>query len=177
MSDMIDLDAPASQSGFARLVGVSQQAISKQVKSGVLTSGETNGEWLRAYCHHLRTEAAGRVADNDKTLTDQRLKESEQKTLQLAISNSKELGYLVPVVEVGNAVNQVFTDVSTEMTNAAIRIQERLESELSVTVNDELIFGPISDAAANIAATARKLGEDIATGVGEADSDVATVYG
>lgn len=55
-----ELDQKATASGFGRLVGKSQQAISKHVGSGLLISGQTYREWLKRYCDHLSTHAAGR---------------------------------------------------------------------------------------------------------------------
>ena len=55
-----NLDAVASQTGFAALLNVSQQTISKQYKKGVLHNGGTYREWLVQYTTHLREEAAGR---------------------------------------------------------------------------------------------------------------------
>lgn len=53
------LDQRATQSGFARLVGVSQPSIHYHV-GRALHMGETYRTWLLAYCEHLRYEAAGR---------------------------------------------------------------------------------------------------------------------
>ncbi|MGH1371144.1 MAG: hypothetical protein ACRBBW_03855 [Cellvibrionaceae bacterium] len=170
------LNSEASQSGFAELVGVSRQAIQKQAGKIGLKQGETYRQWLRLYVDQLRTEAAGRARDNDKSLGNQKLKESEQKTLQLAIANSKELGHLVPIHEMGDALNSIFSEVAGEINNAGTVIQERLESELSTRIDDELIFKPLSDAAASIANVARKCGEGFSSGGGPIDSALATIH-
>ena len=57
------LDQEATQTGFAELVGVSQQSISSRVKSGQLAKGETYWQWLLTYCEDLREHAAGRGGD------------------------------------------------------------------------------------------------------------------
>lgn len=57
------LDKEATQTGFADLVGVSQQAISSRVKSGQLVMGETYWQWLLVYTEDLREHAAGRGGD------------------------------------------------------------------------------------------------------------------
>ncbi|NIB44824.1 hypothetical protein HBA55_34910 [Pseudomaricurvus alkylphenolicus] len=177
MASVVSLDDEATQAGLAELVGVSRQAIQKNASKVGLQMGGTYREWLLIYCEHMRTEAAGRANDNDKSLAEQRLRESEQKTLQLAIANNKELDNLVLSIDVGGAINRVFSDVSTELTNAGIKIQERLESELSIKIDDELIFGPIGDSAKSIAEAARQFGEDFSSGVGDIGAEIAGVYG
>ncbi len=51
----------ATQAGFGAAVGISQQAVSELVRAGVLVDGATAAEWLLAYCHRLREQAAGRM--------------------------------------------------------------------------------------------------------------------
>lgn len=49
-----------TQAEFGALVGISQQAVSELVRSGVLAEAGTGAQWLLAYCHRLREQAAGR---------------------------------------------------------------------------------------------------------------------
>ncbi len=170
------LDTEATQSGFADLVGVSRQAIQKHAQKIGLKPGDTYRQWLRIYVDRLRVEAAGRVHDNDKSLADQKMQESQQKTLQLAIANSKELGLLLPTAETVEAINGIFSEAAGELNNAGTVIQERLESELATRISDELIFEPLGNAASRIAEVARKFGEELNAGVGEADSTLASIY-
>ena len=54
---MTSLDDRATASAFARLVGISQPAVSKHLNDGHLPRNGSMGEWLRAYCDHLRSYA------------------------------------------------------------------------------------------------------------------------
>ena len=67
------LDQRATQSGFSRLVGVSQPSIHYHVGRS-LHMGETYRTWLLAYCEHLRYEAAGRSGVNHVRLIQSRVK-------------------------------------------------------------------------------------------------------
>ena len=60
---LIDLEAPATQSDVAMVVGVSQQAISAMVTDGKLPGTGSLGDVLQAYCQRLRLQAAGRMGD------------------------------------------------------------------------------------------------------------------
>lgn len=61
----MNLTEPCTQAAFGELVGVSQPAVSDMVTREVLTPGQTAGQWLHAYCAHLREQAAGRGADGE----------------------------------------------------------------------------------------------------------------
>lgn len=55
------LDRACTQGEFAGLVGITQQAVSDLQRRGVLREGVTGQSWLKAYCEHLREQAAGRA--------------------------------------------------------------------------------------------------------------------
>jgi len=61
---IIDLDAPPVQEVTARIVGVSQQAISAMVTEGKLPPAATQGEMVQVYCQRLRDQAAGRLGSD-----------------------------------------------------------------------------------------------------------------
>ena len=51
-----------TQSEFSGIIGVSQQTVSELIARGVLPAGGSIGEWVQAYCAHLREVAAARAA-------------------------------------------------------------------------------------------------------------------
>jgi phage terminase Nu1 subunit (DNA packaging protein) len=69
---MIDLGFKVSQAEFGNMVGISQQAVSQCVQSGVLTPGGDCAGWLREYCSNLREVAAGRAAGGSLDLATER---------------------------------------------------------------------------------------------------------
>lgn len=50
-----------TQATFGAAVGISQQAVSDLVRAGALAEDGAAAEWLLAYCHRLREQAAGRM--------------------------------------------------------------------------------------------------------------------
>lgn len=54
------------------MVGISQQAVSHYVQSGVLSAAADCGTWLREYCSNLREMAAGRGAGGELDLAQER---------------------------------------------------------------------------------------------------------
>jgi terminase small subunit / prophage DNA-packing protein len=69
---LISLDEQTTQRRFALLVGVSEKTVSLLLDRGVLARDATLGEWLRAYCAHMREKAAERAACGDLDLATER---------------------------------------------------------------------------------------------------------
>lgn len=91
----IDLSAPISQAKFATIVGISAPAVSKLCQREILKSGATAGEWIVAYCKHVRESAAGRRGELD--LVDERAKLAQRQTEKLEMELAEKRGELVPV--------------------------------------------------------------------------------
>lgn len=72
MVRMVDHEQVVTQADFGEMVGISQQAVSHLVRIGALPATASCGEMLRAYCHRLREVAAGRGADGDLDLAQER---------------------------------------------------------------------------------------------------------
>lgn len=153
------LDQLATQSGFAKLVGVSPQAIQKNAEKIGLKSTATYREWILKYTEHLRNEAAGRGGDSAGDLTRQRIQESKQKTLQISLDNLSKLGQLVPAQDAFVAFDELGRILPQGLNNVGEQILERLGSKLDVEFDDELVFGPIRDYQRRLASNARELGE------------------
>ena len=82
----IIVNSHVTQSEFGQLVGITQQAVSDLMTRRVIGDGQTLGQWLLAYCSHLREVARARGADTG--LAHQRAKQArvsrERNELQLA---------------------------------------------------------------------------------------------
>lgn len=165
-----DLDAEATQSGFATLVNCSKQAIQKRCEKGLLKRGESYRKWLSVYIDSLREEAAGRTA-GQKDLTAQRIAESEQKTLALQLANLKELGALVPTEDVADAFGRLSRKISGAIEDAGNKILDGFASKYEdVEIEDEFILEPLRAASCSIAKNAQELGEDFMQRVEGADT-------
>lgn len=86
-----------TQRAFGELVGITQQTVSDLVRRGVLIEGETAGEWLLAYCDHLREVAAGRGgADGVVNLVAERARLARAQALKVEMHNAERRGLLAP---------------------------------------------------------------------------------
>lgn len=97
---MIDLDKKTTQARFAQLVGVTQPVISGMLMRGVLTSGDTLGNWLLAYCGNLRDAAAGRNRDPESKGLDPAEEKARLNAAQadkVEMENAERRGELAPV--------------------------------------------------------------------------------
>ena len=61
----MNLNTTCTQAQFGELVGIGQPAVSDLMARDVLAPGQTAGQWLQAYCAHLREMAAGRGMDGE----------------------------------------------------------------------------------------------------------------
>ena len=143
------------------MVGCSAQAIQKQASKIGLNKGGTYAEWLRTYCEHLRTEAAGRGGESMNDLTRQRILESQQKTLAMTLDNQEKLGNLVSVEDMSSVFDEFTTAVPVSFNSAAETILAAIESKYAIPLDDELVHGPLRAAAERLAGSARKLSEGI----------------
>ena len=167
MSSVIDLDAAATQSGFADLVGCTKQAINKRVEKGLLSRGGTYREWLKVYIDDLRSEAAGRGGDAQKTLTEQRIEESTEKTLALRLANLKEMGILAPAEEFVVAASVFAREVNGAISELGSVVKAKFRSQFEdLEFEDDLIDEPVRSASRRVAKNAEKLGEDFLAGGG-----------
>lgn len=150
-----DPDLKASQTTFAMMVGVSQQAISQLKNKGVLPDGGTYADWLIAYLDRLRSEAAGREQDN--RLSDVRIRETEMS------ANLKELEYfdklkkIIWVDDMSPLLNDFCSAVQFNVMAAQERIIEAIESKHSITIDDDDISKHLRAALESVISGSREL--------------------
>jgi phage terminase Nu1 subunit (DNA packaging protein) len=117
-----DLSAPVIQSHFGVLVGISQQAVSELVRRQVLSEGGTAGDWLRAYCEHLREVAAGRGGESSIELAGERARLAREQADKLAMQNA--------ITRVELAPTRIIEEVLALTGARAARILDRIPGEI-----------------------------------------------
>jgi len=158
------LDRPATQTGFAQLIGMSQQAVSKQVEKGVLLPGKTNREWLHDYCDRLRDEAAGRGGDEQATLTKSRTREAQANAQLKELQFHKEVSDLIPVSEIEPLLDSWAVTARSETTHAVEKIIAAIQSQHGIEVEQDLIDGQLGAAFAAISDYPKKFACDAVEG-------------
>lgn len=105
----MNLHSTCTQAEFGELVGISQPAVSDHLAAGVLTPGDSAGQWLSAYCAHLREQAAGRGADGELAYQRSELARvsRERAEIRLAIERKES----APV----NLIEQVIAHVASQI--------------------------------------------------------------
>jgi len=153
----VDLSATSTQTNFAALVGVSQQAIADRVKSGVLTRDGTVGEWLYLYCDQLRKEAAGRSGEAQGQLTFARIEESKENAAEKKQRRLVAAGQLLQLADVQHLLLELPTVVRTQMLQCAEKIQEGIETKYKLSLEETDVDEPIRAALRHIADRAAQL--------------------
>lgn len=91
------LSRPGTQAEFGVLVGISQPAVSDLLARGVIAPGANLIDWLRAYCAHLREQAAGRASSGDLDLVQERARLAKEQADKVAMLNERMRKESAPV--------------------------------------------------------------------------------
>ena len=151
---MVDLGSKGTQEQLAALVGVSQQAVSLVAGRGVLQPGATLGEWLLAYCEHLRGIAAGRGGDDGVELSRERAALARAQTERIEMMNAERRRELAPA--------RLLEDLLARTASRAARVLETIPGEIrrrlpSATSDDIQAVTTIVSKARNVIASLRRV--------------------
>jgi hypothetical protein len=163
MMTVLNLKTKVSQTEFGRLVGVSQQAIGKQVSNGVLNRKHNLGQWLVDYCEHLRTEAAGRGGNLQEQLSQARLEESQEKTMSLRQKRLVDAGDLLILSDLEEVVLELPGLFQTSIISAASNIIDAIESKHGIELDELIVKQPLSDALRFVADHVEEFGKTLHT--------------
>lgn len=147
-------DLKASQTTFALMIGVSQQAVSQLKAKGVLPDGGTYGDWLIAYLDRLRSEAAGR--EQDSRLSDVRIRETEMSANLKELEYMKQLGQIILINDLSPLLTAFIGSVQFNVMAAQERIIEAIESKHSITIDDDDIGKPLRAALESVIGGSRE---------------------
>lgn len=140
MADDFDLDSPAKQTVFAKLVGVSQPTIASHLNKGRLTVDGSYRLWLTQYCEHLRGEAAGRGGSQQEELTSARIEESRVKAANGRLDYLSKRGELIPRQWVGSVLTDWAGFANREYLAGIREMVAEIKSNFKVDVDDEMVI-------------------------------------
>ena len=161
----IELDQPATQAGFARLVGTSRQAINKHVEKGVLKDGMSYADWLQIYCDRLRDEAAGRGGDQQGTLTAVRIEETLENIAEKRQRRLTASGELMDRETVRQWIVEAASGIQGFVMGAGETIMESIREKYKVELDDDDVTGPLRSALGHVGSAGSELAERL-TGLG-----------
>ncbi|WP_189344363.1 terminase small subunit [Undibacterium macrobrachii] len=125
-----------TQTQFAELVGVSQQAISSLVGRGVLNSGDTGAVWLKHYCENLREQAAGRASMGDLDLVQERARLAKEQADRVEMQNQLARKEVAPV----NLIELVLADVARKIISELDAIPVELKRNSKSISSEDLQY-------------------------------------
>jgi phage terminase Nu1 subunit (DNA packaging protein) len=128
---LIDLDIEATQPEFAALIGISQPAVSALVKRGILSAGQTIGEWLQAYISNLREQAAGRSLE----LSEERAGLAREQKLLARIKKQRELGEWAPIENLTLLLSKVTSQMASTFESIPIQIKRQFPEMTAEQLN------------------------------------------
>lgn len=139
---MIDLNWKIDQSGFGRVVGISQPAVSGLVSRGVLRESGTLGEWLLDYCGNLREQAAGRASMGDLDLVAERARLAKEQADAVALKNAIARNEYAPYALLTEAlarVSGVLVSILEALPVKLKKTSKRLTSEDLKLIEQEIV--------------------------------------
>lgn len=120
-------------------MGISQQAASQLVAAGVLAEGATAAQWVQAYVHRLREQAAGR----SQALAAERAALARSQREGQEIKNAVARREFAPVALLGEVLGMASAGVSDRMDALRGDLRRRCPdlSEAALAVVDEMLAG------------------------------------
>ncbi|WP_444933589.1 hypothetical protein [Microbulbifer sp. JTAC008] len=171
MADNLSLDDQATQSGFARLVGTSQPAIAKHYKAEVFTGGASYRVWLQEYCERLRTEAAGRQANEARNRRDMAQAIESEVNAQMKMRELyKDDQLILDLESTRKAMVEWSTIGKNEFQGAVESIVIAIESQYAITVDREPLQPNIDAALKTIGSYEIESGQVGAGSTGDLDT-------
>ena len=123
MGYVLDLKGKASQAEFGALVGISQPAVSGLVTRGVVTEGGTVGEWLMAYCGHLREHAARWGSSGSLNLANERARLAAEQADKIALQNRVARHEFAPVSVIEESLASVGRQIAGIMEAIPVKLK------------------------------------------------------
>jgi len=163
----INLNSKAMQGRFADVVGVSQQAISKQIEKGFLKKDQTYRTWFKSYCENLRTQAAGRGGDEQQTLTKARTEEAEIKTAKMRLEFHTDLGTVISTEEAASVISLWARQANTDYTQGIHKLISEIQNRHKIKINTKLVEDIVTPTTERIKGHAEKLGASLVEGISD----------
>lgn len=133
---LIDLGQPMTQASFGDLVGITQPAVSDLLRRQVLRDRAAAGEWLLAYCDHLREIAAGRGGEESQSLAAERARLAKEQADKIAMQNAVTRRELVPVSVVENVLASIGAKIGRLLDSIPGTLRRRVATLSTDDVNE-----------------------------------------
>jgi Phage DNA packaging protein, Nu1 subunit of terminase len=129
-----------TQTEFGTPVGVSQQAVSELVRTGVLQAGDPWHTWLLAYCERLREQAAGRMGGElgGLDLVQERAALAREQRIAQRVKNDVARGLFAPVgllADVLGSANSAVVDRFDQLDSALRKVCPDLPADARTAVH------------------------------------------
>jgi phage terminase Nu1 subunit (DNA packaging protein) len=128
---MMDVERVGTQAELARLLGVSEPAVTDYVHRGIVRPGDTLAEQVRAVFAHLRAVAAGRV--EPAGIAEQRERLLAAKAARAELELAERQGRLVRAADVARAARSLLRAARDTIRAWPARLAPILAAESSAT--------------------------------------------
>lgn len=164
------LDEKATQTGFAKLVGVTKQAIGRRYSEGQFPAGGSYATWLQIYLESLRVEAAGR---SEKELAAIRGRKELAQAMREEFELAKEMKMVVLVEDISPGLIGILKEIQTNIIQAGKRSMQAIQAEHQIKLHDDIVLEPLRAALRDVAGSADQL---VATLEGQPSRAVSAAF-
>ena len=127
-----------AQGHFAELVDISSARVSQLLSEGVLPSSGTGLQWLHAYCHRLREQAAGRHTDGPLNLAQERAALAREQRAGIEIKNGVLRGEYAAISLLSETLGSASQAVAERFDHLPGRIKNAVP-DLTAAVLDQVL--------------------------------------
>ena len=144
-----DHSKECSQVEFSRIIGVSEATVSGLVSRGVISIGQSLGEWNKQYCSQIREQAAGRATKGDLDLATERALLAKEQRIRIEMQNAVTKREYGPI----EAMEMGITNAMVMVVSKLDAIPGKLKKRSDVLTADDLdiVSGVIADVRNDIA--------------------------
>ncbi|MCU7836143.1 MAG: hypothetical protein KZQ83_12955 [gamma proteobacterium symbiont of Taylorina sp.] len=137
----MNIDAPAVQKEFAKIIGVSAAAVNNYVTKGILKKGDTYRVWLLIYCERQREVAGNYNSGGEKQtdLTQARINDLEARSKLNYLKYYREIKELVPLEYASNTLIEWAKHANQEYNGGIKRLIQQIESRNSCIIDRKVI--------------------------------------
>ena len=163
----MNIDAPAVQKEFAKIIGVSAAAVNNYVTKGILKKGDTYRVWLLIYCERQREVAGNYNSGGEKQtdLTQARINDLEARSKLNNLKYYREVKDLVPLEMALNHLTEWAGYANQEYTNGMKKMIQGIQSKHSINIDPKFVEKSVEDIMTRI----RGFAENKAAALGEDD--------
>jgi len=145
-----DLNKKGTQAGLARVVGITQEGVSKSHKQ-YLTPDADLGQWVLQYCSRMREQASGRGGGGVYELTEERARLAHHQANKTELEEQELRGDMVRIGYVSEKWATVGNNLKNKMRGLPHKVAHKLQAATEYQDVLDILIKEIDEAMIDLA--------------------------